>query len=374
MKISKTRLLASTALVSAAMIAGPAIAEEKEMMEPTPPSATLGGFFNHTTHFANQDAHDGSNMGNISSRNNIEVFVNIAGEMANGLKVGGRVEFEGAASGGARVDHTWIDVSSGWGLVRAGYMQSGRYGDTSAVAPPSAAYGVSSGHTHFWFDDTVGGRFEGPLGSVYTDVGDDQPTLTYYSPRFNGFRLTGSYRYRIDNSAATGYGRVANEDTQYHNAMDGSVHYQGEVGGVGVAMMVGAGVAAAPNITDAAACGSDDYQTLNAGMQLSTMGFTVGGQVADVDDDMRCGGGTAMQAGAMYGQGPWAISITAFDGENQHTNAPGDASYTAWSLGFGYTVGPGVRFLASYQDAEMDGEGDADNAGQALMVGVNVGF
>ena len=367
MKSYKHQLLATTAMVAAG-----AIASSGAMAESMAPSASLGGFFNHTTHFANQDAHDGSNRGNISSRNNIEVFVNIAGEMENGLKVGGRVEFEGASAGGTRIDHTWIDLSSGWGLVRAGYMQSGRYGDTSAVAAPTAAYGVSSGHSHFWFDDTVGGRFEGPLGSVYTDVGDDQPTLTYYSPRFNGFRFTGSYRYRIDNSDTSGYGRVADEDTQYHNAMDGSVHYEGEVGGVGVAMMVGAGVAAAPN--NGGECGSDDYQTLNAGMQLRAHGFTVGGQVADVDDDMRCGGGTAMHAGAMYGQGPWAISITAFDGENQHTAAPGDATYTAWSLGFGYTVGPGLRFLASYQDAEMDGEGDADNAGQALMVGINVGF
>ena len=136
--------------------------------------------------------------------------------------------------------------------------------------------------------------------------------------------------------------------------------------------MLGAGVASAP--TAGGACGGDDYRTLNAGVKLSAQGFTVGGQVADVEDETNCGSGTAMQAGAMYGQGPWAISATALQGENQHTAASGDAEYTAWSLGFGYTVGPGLKLVASYQSADMDGEGDADNAGQAVMVGVNVGF
>lgn len=371
MKSHKHKLLATTALVAAAsMVGGAAHAEAMKQ------ALSLGGFFNHSTHFANQDAHDGANRGNVSSRNNIEVFFNLAGELENGVKVGGRIELEGAAAGGSRIDETWIDLSSGWGMIRAGYMQSGRYGDTGSLAAPSAAYGVSSGHTHFWFDD--GGtaladhRFIRPLGSVYTDVGEDQPTITYYTPRFNGFRLTGSYRYRIDDSDTTGYGRVAKEDSEYNNALDGSIHYSGEIGGIGLAMMLGAGTASAPN--DGGDCGGDNYQTMNAGVKLSAQGFSVGGQVADVDDETRCGSGTAYQAGAMYGQGPWAVSVTAINGSVEESPAPGDAEYTAWSLGFGYTLGPGLKLVASYQDAEVDGEGDADNAGQAVMVGVNVGF
>ena len=50
------------------------------------------------------------------------------------------------------------------------------------------------------------------------------------------------------------------------------------------------------------------------------MGFTVGAQIADVDDEQRCGSGTAYHVGAMYGQGPWAISVTAIDGEVEQTD------------------------------------------------------
>ena len=375
MRISKSRLLGTTALAAAvSLAAGAALAEEKaaeeEMMKAVPNHMTVGGFFNHSTHFANQDAHDGNNRGNISSRNNIEVFIGLNGELENGLKVGGRIELEGTG-GAPGADESWLDVSSGWGMVRAGYMQSGRFGAAASVNAPAAAYGVNSGASHFWFDDSVENyRFEATLGSVNTDIGGNQPTLTYYTPRFNGFQLTGSYRYRI--GAGGSYGRVANEDTEYTNAVDGSVHYSGAVGGVGVDMMLGAAGASAPN--NGGPCGMDDYRALNAGIRLAAQGFTVGAQVADVDDEMRCGTGTSMHVGAMYGQGPWSVSVNAFDGSVEQTAAPGDAEYTAWALGFGYTIGPGLRAVAAYQDADMDGEGNADNAGQAVMVGINVGF
>ena len=371
MKSHKHQLLATTALVAAAtMGGGSALAEAMK------PALSLGGFFNHSTHFADQDSRE--NKGNVSSRNNIEIYFNASGEMDNGMKVGGRVQLEGAKAGSA-ADESWISLSSDWGQIRAGYMQSGRYGHTFDVQAPSAAYGVSSGHAHFWFDSPADSaiskhRFLRPAGSVNTDIGENEPTITYYTPRFNGFQLTGSYRYGI-NEVASDYGRVANEDTEYSNAIDGSIQYSGDMGGVAVSVMLGAAGATGPNTVVDGSCGNDDYAAMNAGVKLSAQGFTVGAQIADVDDELRCASGTAMHAGAMYGQGPWAVSITAFDGEAEQSTAPGDATYTAWSLGFGYTLGPGLKLVTSYQDVEYDGEGtDQDDTGQAFMVGFNVGF
>ena len=372
MKSSKHKLLATTALVAAASMVG-GVAHAEAMKQ----GLSVGGFFNHSTHFADQDAHDGMDRGNISSRNNIEIFFKIAGELENGIKVGGRIELEGTG-GSPGADESWLDLSGPWGMVQAGYKQSGRYRAAGSVNAPAAAYGVNSGASHFWFDDKVkdpkggGFRFLRPLGSVNTDIAENQPTLTYYTPRFNGFQLTGSYRYRI--GAGGSYGRVGDENTQYTNAIDGSIHYAGDVGGIGVGLMLGAAGATGPNNVPEGGCGNDDYQAMNAGAKLSAMGFTVGAQIADVDDEMNCGSGTAMHAGAMYGQGPWAISINAIDGEVAHTPADGDATYTAWAIGFGYTIGPGLKAVAAYQDVEEDGDGDADNAGQAFMVGLNVGF
>ena len=358
MKSYKHQLLATSALVAAMSLAGGAALaaeEEKEMMEAVAPHFSLGGFFNHSTHFADQDSRE--NKGNISSRNNIEIYFDASGEMENGVTVGGRVQLEGAKAGSA-ADEAWISLSSGWGQIRAGYMQSGRYGNTFAVQAPSAAYGVSSGHAHFWFDSPADSaiskhRVLRPAGSVNTDIGENEPTITYFTSRFNGFQLTGSYRYGI-NEVASDYGRVANEDTEYSNAIDGSIHYAGEVGGVGVGLMLGAAGAAGPNTVVDGSCGNDDYAAMNAGVKISAQGFTVGAQIADVDDELRCASGTAMHAGAMYGQGPWAISVTAFDGDVEESTAPGDATYTAWSLGFGYTIGPGVKAVASYQDVDYD--------------------
>ena len=371
MKSHKHKLLATTALVAAAsMVGGVAHAETMK------PHMTVGGFFNHSTHFADQDT-QGGNRGGVSSRNNIEVFVKMGGELENGLKVGGRIELEGTGGGPAvRPDESWLDISGAWGMVQVGYTQSARYKQTFSVQAPSAAYGVSSGHSHFWFDDggtALGNnRFLRTLGSVNTDIAENHPTISYYTPRFNGFQLTGSYRYRANDESAGQYGRTANEDSDYSNILDGSIHYAGELGGLSYGVMLGAAGGSAP--TMGGMCGSDDYQTMNAGAKVSTQGFTVGAQIADTDDEHRCASGTAYHVGAMYGQGPWAISITGLNGDVEETAAEGDATYTAWSLGFGYTLGPGLKLVASYQDAEVDGEADADNAGQAFMVGVNVGF
>ena len=230
MKSCKHQLLATSALVAAASMAGGAA--NAEAMKP---ALSLGGFFNHSTHFADQDSR--MNKGNVSSRNNIEIYFNASGEMDNGLKVGGRIQLEGAKAGSA-ADESWISLSGAWGQTRAGYMQSGRYGNTWAVQAPSAAYGVSSGHAHFWFDSPADSaiskhRFLRPMGSVNTDIGENDPTITYFSPRFNGIQLTGSYRHGI-NEVASDYGRVANEDTEYSNAIDGSAHCAGDVGGVNV--------------------------------------------------------------------------------------------------------------------------------------------
>ena len=341
-----------------------------EMMEP---SLSLGGFMNHSTHFADQDSHE--NRGNVSHRLNTEIFFRIAGELENGLKIGGRLELEGTTLGD-QIDESYLDIGAAWGKIRLGMANSGRHSDTFKLYAPNAAYGVSSGVWHFWFDHpgTTGDfRFEKPLGSVNTDIADDDPIVSYYSPRFNGFQFTVSHRPAVESTGGK-WLRVANEDTHYSNAMDGSINYQGEMGGVGVTAMVGAAGATGPNTEIEGSCGNADYEALNAGIKLSAHGFSVGGQLADVEDQRNCGSGTAYHVGASYGQGPWAVSITALDGEVEHTPADGDATQSVWSLGASYVIGPGLKALASYQDIEVEGDGGESNAGQAFMVGLNLGF
>ena len=164
----------------------------------------------------------------------------------------------------------------------------------------------------------------------------------------------------------------ANELTDYTNAVDGSVQYVGDVGGIGVTLMAGAASASASD--GPGMCGEDDYQAVNGGIRLNAQGFSVGGILTDVDDEQRCGSGTAMHVGASYGQGPWAISVTAHDGDHAQSAADGEAELSVWAVGARYTLGGGVRLVASFQDAEISNEAGESNSGQALSAGIAVSF
>ena len=145
MRISKSRLLGTTALAAAvSLAAGAALAEEKaaeeEMMEPTPPTLSLGGYYFMDAHFADEDGRN--NDGPMRMVHDSEVHFNAAGEMANGIKVGAHIEFEG--SGGFRVDDHWITLDGGWGQVMMG-ATDGVNVKTMVVAPqPSLRRHVGS--------------------------------------------------------------------------------------------------------------------------------------------------------------------------------------------------------------------------------------
>ena len=252
---------------------------------------------------------------------------------------------------------------------------SGRYDATWSVGGPNVGHGVSSGVQTEWLANPggVGGFFRQPLGSAHTDISNDDPAITYFSPRFNGFQFTATHRPTVQGGGSGGQNiGFANEMEDYTNAVDGSVQYQGDVGGVGVTLM--AGVASASASDGPGMCGEDDYQAVNGGIRISAMGFSAGGILSDVDDEQRCGSGTAMHVGASYGQGPWAISVTAHDGDMEQSPAAGESELSVWAVGARYTLGGGVTLHASFQDAEISNEAGDSNAGNAFTAGIRVGF
>ena len=369
MKSYKHQLLTTSALVGAAsVVGGPALAE---MMKP---ALSVGGYFAHDTHFATQDLDE--NKGTVAHHVDSEVIFKIGGELDNGLKIGGQIELE-ALQAGDQIDETRLDVSGAWGMVRLGMSNSGRYGATWSVGGPNVAHGVSSGVQTEWLANPagIGGGmyFRQPLGSAHTDISNDDPAITYFSPRFNGFQFTATHRPTVRGGGSGGQNiGFANEMEDYTNAVDGSVQYKGDVGGVGVTLMAGGASASASD--GPGMCGDEDYQAVNGGIRLSAHGFSIGGIISDVDDEQRCGSGTAMHVGASYGQGPWALSVTAHDGDHAQSAADGEAELSVWAVGARYTLGGGVTLHASFQDAEVTNEAGDSNAGQAFSAGLRVGF
>ena len=364
MKARKHQLLATSALATAAM-ALPGVAAAETMK----PALSVGGQFFHDTHFASQD--DDENKSSVLHHVDAEVHFKINGELDNGLKIGGRIELEGQQSGD-QIDETRLFLSGAWGKLRFGTTNSGRYHHSWSVTGPNVAHGITSGTQTEWlvFPGGTGGFvFRRPLGSAHPDVSNDDPAITYFTPRFNGFQLSLTHRPEIQNSSAKNIATSGSDESKnYTNALDGSVQYSGDMGGMKVALMLGGGTADGPG-------SMEDYQIVNGGVKISASGFSVGGHMADVEDEKNQGSGKAYVVGASYGQGPWAVSTTYHDGSVEHTAAdPDDSEMSTWAVGTRYTLGPGVRLLASFQSAEVTAETGESNEGSAFTLGLAVSF
>ena len=366
MRISKSRLLGTTALAAAvSLAAGSALAEEKaaeeEMMEPTPPTLSLGGYYYMDAHFTDVDGADDD--GPMFMVHDLEVHFNAAGEMANGIKVGAHIEFEG--SGGFRVDDHWITLDGGWGRVLMGATDAVT-GKTQVTAPASS-YGVTSGLQTEWFPALAasGCAFRCSLGGARLHAGVDDAGVHYFSPRFNGFAFAVGYRPDAQGAGSVNQGPI-DQTAVMHDAIDAAVTYQGELGGVGISGSAATGAAAAPE-------GGADMSYVTAGMRLSAMGFTVGGHVANESTDNHRNG-NSVGLGVSYGSGPWSVAVDAFSGSIRGTDAPGDHEYDAWAIGGQYVVGPGLRLIAGFQNLSLDMD-DADAVdGSSFSAGVAVNF
>ena len=385
MKTRKSRLLATSALAGAGM-ALPGVAAA-EMMKP---AISVGGYLWHDTHFASQDMDE--DRSSVLHHVDSEVHFKLAGELDNGLKIGGRIELEGLTqsshkptevtlpsgekvkagkAGGDDIDEAFLTVAGGWGMVRFGMANSGRYNHSWSVSGPNVAHGVTSGVTTEWlvFPGGTGSyAFRRPLGSAHPDVSNDDPALTYFTPRFNGFEIALTHRPEIQNTGGRNILTSGSDDSgNYTNALDGSIQYSGDVGGMKVALVLGGGSADGGE--------AEDYQVVNGGAKVTASGFSFGGHMADVEDAKNNGTGTAYSVGASYGQGPWAVSATFHDGEIDHTAAnPASSEMSVWALGTSYTLGPGVSLLASYQNAEVTAETGENNEGSAFTAGLAVRF
>ena len=379
MKTVKQRLLTTSALVAAGtMVGGSALAEAMK------PSLSLSGFYYMDAHFADEDGQDNNTAAFMV--HDSEVHFNAKGEMENGIKVGAHIEFEGA--GGARVDDHWITLESGWGKVLLGATDGVNV--KTMVTAPSHPYGVTSGLQTDWFSALAksGCVFRCPLGGARLDAGTDDTGIHYFSPRFNGFQFAVGFRPEATGSGSVNKGAIDDRYDQ-HNAADIAVNYSGELGGVGIKASIAAGAASAPSLiagkTDDKGAGHDhmpaadmpnpngDYEHVAGGIQLSMLGFKVGGHLADEGTDGPHQG-TSMGAGISYGQGPWMVAVDMFSGSSRGKDDDDDNEYDAWSIGGQYTVGPGLRFIAGYQSGTLDMEGADSVDGSAFTAGVAVNF
>ena len=399
--MDKKYLLTTTSLVAASVLAG-----GNALAEAQPLNISLGGYYSFDVHLYEEEQDGGNKNHDMVTAQDAEVNFNMRGELDNGMKIGGRIELE-ASNNADQIDQQWLTLEAGWGRIDVGGVNSGRYNLSWTVNAPNVAHGITSGVQTEWlsFNGGVGTfAFRRPLGSANTDASNDDQGIHYYSPRFNGFQVALSYRPSVSTITGAGGGSEnigqINENTNYHDAFDAGLHYAGDMGGVGVTALVGFATATAP--TNATSGGMfSDYEQIGAGFRISTQGFSVGGMLTDIsegfcvdmdtadmdagrvnvvcnDPEDRSSAGTAFTFGVSYGSGPWAVSTQVHSGEVEDSiGIAGSSELDVWSVGASYTLGPGLRLIASYQDAELsneDGIAASGNSGNSFSLGIAAGF
>ena len=188
------------------------------------------------------------------------------GELENGIKIGGRIELEGAfpkaaSPGGWRPDDELARSSRAPGAwSRPATCNPGATVQTWAGAGPERGLRRELGRTRT-SGSTIGGT--GSQGGERLSV-PEASRLGQHGHRRTTIRPSPTTRRASTASSSpdpiatghrrwgSGYGRMwRDEDTEYSNAVDGSIHYAGDVGGIGLGVMLGAAGATAPNMRGA---------------------------------------------------------------------------------------------------------------------------
>lgn len=368
--MTKTKLLAGTALMGALIASAPAMAEV---------NLELGGYFSGYGIWSDNDQ---ANLRELDIRR--EGYLSATGEttLDNGLTVG---FYTGQLLGGATLtDEAYAYFSGSWGRVNLGSEDGAAY--LLQVAAPSAdgnidgiritlqALAPETPMTQFYrFSDTtvsldtdsldfntISPNFGGGTNLDYDHTTDPSTTsadrITYLSPKMGGFQAGVSYAPEqgqndvanatsspgADNALGALYdGGAGNTSfggtTRYDNIWEASVRWDGEFEGFGIS--AGGGYSSA-DLERAAAIVStntgnigvtDGVDAWNAGLSLTWNGFSLGGNYLHAEQGIT----GAVQQGAT------------------ESLASGDVERTTWVAGLGWDNGP-WHLGATYLNQETE--------------------
>ena len=308
----------------------------------------------------------------------------------NGFQFGARVEYN--AYDGADIDKHFVWVESDFGRVEAGSRESAAY--QMHYAAPAVGLVLNSGWVTVFVpanpDSVTSSRTVAV--STYVDFGKKENTLTYYTPRIEGFQLGLSYAPAVSLSGdGQNFPAEADRNTQYYNGFAAGLNFENDVAGVGVALSLGYTRAEAPS--DVLALGGDDYQGIALGATASYAGVTVGGSYANQFDGTASinGSGTALSrviegqawdVGVSYGAGPWTFGASYFQSavEGAPAGTAGvvgsgndDKLYAAVG-GIQYALGPGINAIGGVMYGRWSAESGAVNTGVVAAGGFRFNF
>lgn len=366
----KKFLIGTSALISAAMVATAAQAEDPKVM--------VGGVIDFQAGHVSEDNDAGRRA--YGFRNDSEVTFSVNGKADNGLGYGAVISLEAdvtadANNEGLNASRTYTFLDGSFGRFELG-SNSGAP-EALAVEADNLARGTGGidGDWVFFATPTGASFITTPaLPSEHgsTALFNDESTfnankLTYYSPRFSGFQVGLSFTPDLEDrgqlvtrgDAGTGFGDI----------FGAGLNYEGQWDNIGIA------AALTGEMGDADTSAVEDIRAWNAGTVLSFSGFSFGASYGDWDDSGNTSNSESdyYTLGAAYDFGPFGASVTWLDSNVEVAGVDNDFDNLA--IGADYALAPGLTPYAEVSFFDADASGAAlDNDGTVILLGTELAF
>jgi predicted porin len=348
---------------------GSAVAKAKK------PKLTVGGYQAAGFDLVNNGDAGGANTGGLHQVNDGEIHFKLSGQLANGVKISGKVELEaGSAEGADQVDEDWIKFSS----PSMGQIILGSTDSASMRLVTGAQWGTSLYNIPFERGELVPAPSSfygsGPGFSTRATLGDsDDPKIIWISPVIGGLQFGLSYMRDGAKGPDDVKAQVAfSGDAENHWTT--GVKYSGKFGKAKVVAAIGYLRNTIPAI-------GDEISAVVAGMTYETGPLKFSWGIHSQDDPTVGAGskdGTSYEAGLKYTAGANKFSIAGFHGAVKNdTTVAGDDESDTIMLAHTNAVGPGVTWRNALSCTDWDGEGTGvteDQTGCGIHTGVKISF
>jgi outer membrane protein OmpU len=356
----------------------------------------VGGYFKGYAGYADQDT---VGARDVDFKRKAQVFFTGETTLDNGLTVGynGQLVQDTSVDPGisdAQIEQSYLFFSGNWGRINLGRENGAAY--LLQVSAPGADSNLDGQDIAFSFfnqgtanirqdySQTGAGTFAGTRGEnfQYSDK------ITYLTPKFNGFQAGLSYAPDVQAKDSNGgyFGMPISgtvTSSPYQDLLDAGLRYDGEFSGVGV--HTGAGYTHA----DSDLTGVDTYKEWNAGLKLTYEGFGAGLAYNNRNTSFISGGfgaGGILNAPTIGGNvdtwtGGLDYTYGSYNFGGSYLTSKGDATtggedkYDRYTVGAGYTFGPGMKFNGSVGFHDLDADAAANvNKATVVSIGTDVQF
>ena len=352
---NSTKLLASTALVSASLVGAPAFASD-------PLTVTVSGGIVTGFYFVDADdvySTDDTKVA-ISARS---LEINGEGTLDNGMVAGASLVLEMGDDEGASANQgdevtfqeAFAYLEGGFGRVEIGGTDGAAF--KMHYTSPCFVPGNGVDSPNIFNSNAISstsGTVAANSPSSFALITEDAPKISYFTPRLSGFQLGASYTpdATVRDPFSNGFGVSPTAGNGIEEVFEVALNYAGEIGdvelGVDVYYVTGDGPASAP-----------DPKEKGIGASLGFAGFTLGGAYKETED-LWSGAASSPNAeeevwtvGISYATGPWTVGVAMIDSE---WSSPSAQPWTTKMLqvGGGYSLGAGVDLGLDVQFIEND--------------------